>query len=75
MNFSELLWGAGVLHSSGDTEVTGLDYNSRRMQPGWVFVAIRGESSNGNHYIDTALKHGAAAVVTDSRHERHRRVP
>jgi len=75
MNFSELLWGAGVLHSSGDTEVTGLDYNSRRMQPGWVFVAIRGESSNGNHYIDTALKHGAAAVVTDSRHERHRHVP
>jgi UDP-N-acetylmuramoyl-L-alanyl-D-glutamate--2,6-diaminopimelate ligase len=72
MNFSELLWGTGVPHSGGDPEVTGLDYNSRRIQPGWVFVAMRGESSDGNQYIDTALKHGAVAVVTDSKAE-HRR--
>src|SRR5438270_243940 len=66
MNFSQLLWGRGVSHSGGDPQVTGLDYNSRRIQPGWVFVAMRGESSDGNKYIDAALKHGAAAVVTDS---------
>jgi UDP-N-acetylmuramoyl-L-alanyl-D-glutamate--2,6-diaminopimelate ligase len=74
MIFSELLWGLGVSHSGGDPEVSGLDYNSRRLQPGWVFVAMRGESSDGNRYIDTALKHGAVAVVTDSRseHRRHR---
>ncbi|HVG91461.1 MAG TPA: UDP-N-acetylmuramoyl-L-alanyl-D-glutamate--2,6-diaminopimelate ligase, partial [Alphaproteobacteria bacterium] len=47
-------------------------YNSRRVQPGWVFVAMRGESSDGNRFIDTALKHGAVAVVTDSRSERRR---
>jgi len=76
MNFSELLRGTGVPHSGGDPEVTGLDYNSRRIQPGWVFVAMRGESSNGNQYIETALKRGAVAVVTDSRTEQHRqRVP
>ena len=72
MIFSELLWGLGVSHSGGDPEVSGLDYNSRRVQPGWVFVAMRGESSDGNRYIDTALKHDAVAVVTDSRSE-HRR--
>jgi UDP-N-acetylmuramoyl-L-alanyl-D-glutamate--2,6-diaminopimelate ligase len=72
MNFSELLWGVGVSHSGGDPEVSGLDYNSRRVQPGWVFVAMRGDSADGNRYIDTALKHGAVAVVTDSKHE-HRR--
>jgi len=72
MIFSELLWGLGVAHSGGDPEVSGLDYNSRRVQPGWVFVAMRGESSDGNRFIDTALKHGAAAVVTDSRSERRR---
>src|SRR6476659_4330264 len=73
MNFSQLLWGiGGSSHSGGDPEVSGLDYNSRRLQPGWVFVAMRGESSDGNRYIDTALKHGAVAVVTDSRSE-HRR--
>lgn len=72
MIFSELLWGLGVSQSGGDPEVSGLDYNSRRVQPGWVFVAMRGESSDGNRFIDTALKHGAVAVVTDSRSERRR---
>jgi UDP-N-acetylmuramoyl-L-alanyl-D-glutamate--2,6-diaminopimelate ligase len=69
MKFSRLLWGTGVSHSGGDPEITGLDYNSRRIQPGWVFVAMRGETSDGNRYIDAALKHGAAAVVTDSEAE------
>src|SRR5437588_5053421 len=73
MNFSQLLCGTGVSHSGDDPQVTGLDYNSRRIQPGWVFVAMRGESSDGNKYIDAALKHGAAAVVTDSASEQQRR--
>jgi UDP-N-acetylmuramoyl-L-alanyl-D-glutamate--2,6-diaminopimelate ligase len=72
MNFSELLWGLGVSHSGGDPEVSGLDYNSRRVQPGWAFVAMQGDSSDGNRYIDSALKHGAVAVVTDSKSERRR---
>jgi UDP-N-acetylmuramoyl-L-alanyl-D-glutamate--2,6-diaminopimelate ligase len=72
MNFSQLLWGLGVSHSGGDPEISGLDYNSRRVEPGFVFVAMRGESSDGNRYIDTALKNGAVAVVTDSKSE-HRR--
>src|SRR5258707_5921081 len=73
MNFSELLWGLGVSHSGGDPEISGLDYNSRRVQPGFAFVAMRGESSDGNRYIDTALKNGAVAVVTDSKSEKPRR--
>src|SRR5690242_7242864 len=75
MNFSDLLRGVGVSHNAGDPQVSGLDYNSRRIQPGWVFVAIQGETSNGNRYIDAALKHGAVAVVTDSKHEHRRHVP
>jgi UDP-N-acetylmuramoyl-L-alanyl-D-glutamate--2,6-diaminopimelate ligase len=72
MNFSQLLWGLGVSHSGGDPEISGLDYNSRRVEPGFVFVAMRGESSDGNRHIDSALKHGAVAVVTDSKSERRR---
>jgi UDP-N-acetylmuramoyl-L-alanyl-D-glutamate--2,6-diaminopimelate ligase len=33
---------------------------------------MRGESSDGNRYIDLALKHGAVGVVTDSKSEHHR---
>jgi UDP-N-acetylmuramoyl-L-alanyl-D-glutamate--2,6-diaminopimelate ligase len=72
MNFSELLRGAGITQSGGDPEIKGLDYNSRRVQPGWAFVAMRGESSDGNRYIDAALKQGAVAVVTDSATEKPR---
>src|SRR5215467_11850990 len=72
MNFSELLWGVGVAPSGGNPEIAGLDYNSGRVQPGWLFVAMHGESTNGNRFIDHALENGAIAVVTDSKHERHR---
>jgi UDP-N-acetylmuramoyl-L-alanyl-D-glutamate--2,6-diaminopimelate ligase len=73
MNFSELLSGLGVSHSGGDPQISGLDYNSRRVQPGFVFVAMHGESSDGNRYIDAALKNGVVAVVTDSKSEQPRR--
>ena len=55
MNFSQLLGGLGVSHSGGDPEISGLDYNSRRVGPGFVFVAMCGETSDGNRYIDAAL--------------------
>jgi len=72
MNFSELLRGLGVSHSGGDTQTSGLDYDSRRIQPGWVFVAMQGDSTNGNRYIEAALKNGAVAVVSDSEVETQR---
>ena len=66
MNFLEILDGAEVLSQSGDCGVKGLDYDSRRIQPSWVFIAMRGESTDGNNYIDAAIASGAVAVVTDS---------
>jgi len=45
MNFSELLRGLGISHSGGDPQILGLDYDSRRVKPGWAFVAMRGEAS------------------------------
>lgn len=66
MNFSRILDGAEVLSQSGACSVKGLDYDSRRVQPSWLFVAMRGESTDGNRYIDAAIAAGAVAVVTDS---------
>ncbi len=67
MNFLEILDGAEVLSQRGDDcRVKGLDYDSRRVQPSWAFIAMKGESTDGNRYIDAAIAAGAAAVVTDS---------
>jgi UDP-N-acetylmuramoyl-L-alanyl-D-glutamate--2,6-diaminopimelate ligase len=72
MTFEQLLDGAEVLALSGNPEVSGVEYDSRRVRPGCVFVAMRGESSDGNRFIDRAIEAGAAAVVTDSADEKQR---
>jgi UDP-N-acetylmuramoyl-L-alanyl-D-glutamate--2,6-diaminopimelate ligase len=66
MNFLELLYGAEVLVQSGNPGIGGLEYDSRRIKPGDLFVAMRGESSDGNKFIDQAIAAGAVAIVTDS---------
>src|SRR6202045_4325776 len=72
MTFEQLLDGAEILSQSGDPGVSGVEYDSRRVKPGCVFVAMRGESSDGNRFIDQAIKAGAVGVVTDSAAEKAR---
>jgi UDP-N-acetylmuramoyl-L-alanyl-D-glutamate--2,6-diaminopimelate ligase len=69
MDFLQLLDGAEVLAQSGNAAVTGLEYDSRRVKPGNVFVAMKGESSDGNQFIDKAIANGAIGVVSDSAKE------
>jgi UDP-N-acetylmuramoyl-L-alanyl-D-glutamate--2,6-diaminopimelate ligase len=66
MTFQQVLDGAEVLARSGDPAVSSVEYDSRRVTPGCLFVAMRGESSDGNKFIDQAISAGAVAVVTDS---------
>jgi UDP-N-acetylmuramoyl-L-alanyl-D-glutamate--2,6-diaminopimelate ligase len=49
-----------------DVEVCGVQYDSRRVSGGDVFVAMRGGTTDGNRFIDAALRQGASAVVTDT---------
>jgi len=72
MTFQRLLDGAEVLRQSGNPDVTGVEYDSRRIKSGCVFVAMRGETSDGNRFIDQAIQAGAAAVVTDSPEQKPR---
>lgn len=39
--------------------------DSRKIMPGDTFVALKGFSSNGNEYIDSAISKGAARIVCD----------
>src|ERR1700685_2650006 len=72
MTFQQVLDGAEVLSQRGDPAVSCVEYDSRRVKPGCVFVAMRGESSDGNRFIDQAIQAGAVAVVTDSAAEKPR---
>lgn len=43
--------------------ITGISADSRRILPGYIFVACLGEHSDGHRFIPHALANGAAAVV------------
>ena len=73
MRFTDLLRAAEVVSHDGNPTINGLEYDSRRLKKGDVFVAMRGESSDGNQFIDRAIASGAVAVVTDSLAEPQRK--
>ena len=68
MYWKELTAEITAVGASGDSAqpVTGVEYDSRRVKPGAVFVAMKGGSTDGNRYIERALAGGALGVITDS---------
>jgi len=72
MTFQHLLDGAEFLAASGNPDISGVEYDSRRVQPGCAFVAMHGETSDGNRFIPAAIQAGAVAIVTDSPDEKPR---
>ncbi len=68
MNWKELIAEVTAVGVGGDSgePVTGVEYDSRKVQPGSVFVAMKGGSTDGNRYVDKALAAGALGVITDS---------
>ncbi len=66
MKLSELLAGVCVLETNTDMEqnIEQVFYDSRKVMPDSLFVAVSGFATDGNRFIAAALERGAAAVVT-----------
>lgn len=58
-----------------DVEITDVTADSRKAGKGTLFVSIQGHTSNGNDFIEDAVRRGAAAVLTDSMPDRDVSVP
>ena len=66
MRLADLARGAGaVLDGSGEVEITGIAYDSRRAGPGDLFVAVAGIHVDGHNYLGEAVAGGAAAVAIE----------
>ena len=50
---------------SGDPDIKGLAYDSRKIKPGFVFFALQGQNQDGRQFIKDAVARGAVAVVSD----------
>lgn len=48
-----------------DLEVSGCSADSRRLDPGQVFVAVRGSRHDGHRYVADAVERGAVAVIAE----------
>jgi UDP-N-acetylmuramoyl-L-alanyl-D-glutamate--2,6-diaminopimelate ligase len=72
MTLDYILDGAELLACSGTAQVTGVAYDSRCVRLGDLFVAMKGGTTDGNRYIDAAIRAGAVAVVTDAPEEKPR---
>jgi len=56
-----------------DRNVESIAYDSRRVQRNGLFVALRGEKTDGHQFIDQAIERGASVIVTE-REEKQPRV-
>jgi UDP-N-acetylmuramoyl-tripeptide--D-alanyl-D-alanine ligase len=57
--------GGRVVNAEPSVAVTGpVEYDSRKIGPGGLFVAFEGEKVDGHQYASTAMKAGAAAVLS-----------
>lgn len=51
---------------SGSTPVCGITTDTRSLQPGEVFVALRGENFDGHQFLPAAVNQGAIALVVET---------
>ena len=45
--------------------ILGISYDSRKVRDGHLFVAIKGEKTDGTQFVGEALERGAVAVASE----------
>src|SRR5437773_1126213 len=67
MQLKELLNALQTVKTEGvvDREIAGIAYDSRRVTPGMVFVAVPGQKTDGHDFILDAVERGAAAIICE----------
>ena len=67
MKLAEILQTVRPLAVEGslDRDITGISYDSRRVKPGNLFVAMPGEKTDGHRFVEAAIDCGAAAIVLE----------
>jgi UDP-N-acetylmuramoyl-L-alanyl-D-glutamate--2,6-diaminopimelate ligase len=52
-----------------EEEYTGIEYDSRKIKTGNIFVALEGAVSDGHNYIEQAVKNGAKCILVSKKIE------
>ena len=63
MNLYEMSKVLGHRYEGENQIISNLAYDSRRVEVGGVFFAIKGQNQDGHEYIEKAIQNGAIAIV------------
>ena len=68
MKLEEILSGINVVEIKGNItrEISGLEIDSRKIEPGHMFVAVKGTQTDGHAYIGKAVEKGASVIVCET---------
>ncbi len=68
MRLEDIIKGIAVLEIVGDVarEVSGINMDSRQIEAGHIFVAVKGTQTDGHAYIGKAIEKGATVVVCET---------
>src|SRR3954453_5958190 len=70
MNLQSILAGDGLSRplapELAQLEIAGLDYDSRRIAPGFAFFAFPGSKADGRQFAQNAVDRGATIVFSES---------
>ncbi len=54
-----------LVNGSTETDIKGIEIDSRQIKDGYAFVAMRGTQADGHNYIEKAVELGAKAVICE----------
>lgn len=57
--------GGQIIHNGADVPIQGISTDSRTLQAGDLFIPLRGERFDGHDYLAQAVRHGAAACLSE----------
>jgi len=66
-SIEDILNGISVISITGDTSktVSSIEFDSRKVIAGTLFVAVKGYNTDGHNFIDQAVSSGASAVICE----------
>ena len=64
----EILEGIQIVSLTGpkDPDISGIEFDSRKVQKDSLFVAVKGYKTDGHDYISSSIKSGASAIICET---------
>ena len=71
ITLKQLMDGLCVSDYLPDIEISGLAIDSRKVKPGYAFIALEGQREHGLAFAEAALNQGAVVVICDARFDQY----